>query len=520
MERSRAWTVGKSTAAPALAAVLALALVPHGAALAATYWVSTEGDDSNPGTSESPWRTIQQAADTIAPGDTVFVREGTYDERVTVPASGTGEGTRIVLQAESPRGARCTGFLITGDYVTVAGFEVEAGLDRPTGIVVDGGTGVEVRDCHVHDCPLGGIDVANGATQARITGNLLEHNGQWGVRVSGSYVLVEANEIAYTVQHHPKGDMPDFTGYDADGMRIHGDHHVIRSNDIHDIADPADAEHNIDPHADCIQTIDEPPGGRPVMTDTVIEGNHCLVNHPYGKGIMMSAEQGNPCHDLTIMNNVFEYRDEGICANLGLFENILVLNNVFKANLDDPPWGVSIAMLDVSGYVVENNIMVDCHAESRKIEGGSGVVDYNLVWFSSGVVPTGTPGPQPHELFGVDPLFASYSGAHGGDYHLTAGSPAIDAGLALAEVTIDRDGVPRPQGAAHDIGAYEYAPGWESDPVPDGAPDAAPDVQPDGGEGADEGADAGPDTGIDAPADPGAGEAEGASTGCGCALID
>jgi len=407
--------------------------------------------------------------------------------------------------------------------VTVAGFEVEADLDTQTGIVVNGGTGVDVRDCYVHDCPLGGIDITNNATQAKVTGNLMEHNGQWGVRVFGSYVLVESNEISWTVQHHPKGDMPDFTGYDADGMRIHGDHHIIRANDIHDIADPNDTEHNIDPHADCIQTIDEPPGGRPVMTDTVIEGNHCLVNHSYGKGIMMSAIQGNPCHDITIMNNVFEYRDEGICANLGLFENILVLNNVFKANLDDPSWGVSVALQDISGYAVENNIMVDCHAESRKIEGESGVVDYNLVWFSNGVMPTGTPGEQPHELFGVDPLFVSYNGAHGGDYHLLAGSPAIDAGLALAQVTIDRDGVPRPQGATYDIGAYEYAPGWEPDPIPDagpdGAPDAAPDLQPDGDEGADGGTDAGRDVGIDAPADPGGEEIAGADTGCGCRIV-
>jgi hypothetical protein len=43
------------------------------------------------------------------------------------------------------------------------------------------------------------------------------------------------------------------------------------------------------------------------------------------------------------------------------------------------------------------------------------------------------------------------------DYHLAPGSPAIDAGEALSGVTIDRDGVERPQGGAHDAGAYEAA---------------------------------------------------------------
>jgi hypothetical protein len=42
------------------------------------------------------------------------------------------------------------------------------------------------------------------------------------------------------------------------------------------------------------------------------------------------------------------------------------------------------------------------------------------------------------------------------DYRLKAGSPAIDAGITLAEVTDDILGVPRPVGAAYDIGAYEY----------------------------------------------------------------
>jgi hypothetical protein len=42
------------------------------------------------------------------------------------------------------------------------------------------------------------------------------------------------------------------------------------------------------------------------------------------------------------------------------------------------------------------------------------------------------------------------------DFRLRAGSPAIDAGQALAGVRVDFDGRPRPQGARHDIGAYEH----------------------------------------------------------------
>lgn len=41
------------------------------------------------------------------------------------------------------------------------------------------------------------------------------------------------------------------------------------------------------------------------------------------------------------------------------------------------------------------------------------------------------------------------------DFRLQSDSPAIDAGLSLPDVTRDADGVPRPRGAGHDLGAYE-----------------------------------------------------------------
>ena len=41
------------------------------------------------------------------------------------------------------------------------------------------------------------------------------------------------------------------------------------------------------------------------------------------------------------------------------------------------------------------------------------------------------------------------------DAHLQPGSPAIDAGVRQQEVTVDLEGIARPQGAAPDVGAYE-----------------------------------------------------------------
>ncbi|MFD0526655.1 DUF1565 domain-containing protein [Kitasatospora arboriphila] len=85
----------KRTGRYVLSALLAGAALPLGVAgsppaqaASRTYYVSTAGSDSNPGTSPSkPFRTLQKAADSTAPGDAVSIMNGTYTERAAVRTS-------------------------------------------------------------------------------------------------------------------------------------------------------------------------------------------------------------------------------------------------------------------------------------------------------------------------------------------------------------------------------------------------------------------------------------------------
>lgn len=60
----------------------------------ATYYVSTNGNDSAAGSSVAPWLTVQKAANTATNGDTVYISQGNYPENVTSAQTGVA-GTYI-----------------------------------------------------------------------------------------------------------------------------------------------------------------------------------------------------------------------------------------------------------------------------------------------------------------------------------------------------------------------------------------------------------------------------------------
>lgn len=95
-------------------------LVPALALQAGTFHVAPNGSDSNRGTEDAPFRTIQHAADLAQPGDIITVHEGIYRERVNPPRGGTSEDNRIAYQAAP------------GEKVVVTGSEIQKSWERVT----------------------------------------------------------------------------------------------------------------------------------------------------------------------------------------------------------------------------------------------------------------------------------------------------------------------------------------------------------------------------------------------------
>lgn len=91
--------------------------------MAYLYYVAPNGNDSNPGTLEAPFLTINHAAQLALPGDTVRVREGVYREWVNPAEGGLTPASRITYEA------------MPGEHVVIKGSEIVTGWTLVDGTV-------------------------------------------------------------------------------------------------------------------------------------------------------------------------------------------------------------------------------------------------------------------------------------------------------------------------------------------------------------------------------------------------
>jgi hypothetical protein len=165
-----------------LYSALAVLFVASATLPAATYWVATNGDDSNNGTSSNtPFATPQHAVTLsgLTGGDTIYFRGGTYAMNTQVKPSRAGTaGNHLKIWAypgELPvfdfatMSAGSTKALdLRKEYIHVKGIEVKNAPD--SGIFV-GANGIIVEGCITHDCGNDGIIL--GSTTIRATNALI-----------------------------------------------------------------------------------------------------------------------------------------------------------------------------------------------------------------------------------------------------------------------------------------------------------------------------------------------------------
>ncbi len=185
----------------------------------ADYYVSTSGNDTDPGTSDRPFRTITHAYALAAAGVTIHVDPGVYTDYTsadpTVAAgirldrSGTATNL-IVLKSEVPGGAiidgqdnpdRDHGIVIRGDYNVVDGFEVRR---CPDGGIAIYGNGNRILNDHIHhngdpgnssDNGQDGVYSEPGTRDNVYACNWIDHNGRPGSDLDHGLYLCGQNEL-------------------------------------------------------------------------------------------------------------------------------------------------------------------------------------------------------------------------------------------------------------------------------------------------------------------------------------
>jgi hypothetical protein len=209
----------------ALAAIVLSLLPAIVDAAGPSYYVSTSGSDSNPGTLGAPWRTVQHAANSVSAGATVYVFGGVYNEAVTFPASGTASapitfesypGQTAVLDGTGVKccGASGTQGLITiaGNlsYITIEGFELrnyttKSAQNTPSGVWITGsGTGVRILNNIVHAITTTSEKKGNafgisayGTSLTPITGLVISGNQVYDLKTGQSESVNVAGNVTY-----------------------------------------------------------------------------------------------------------------------------------------------------------------------------------------------------------------------------------------------------------------------------------------------------------------------------------
>lgn len=225
---------------------------------------------------------------------------------------------------------------------------------------------------------------------------------------------------------------------------------IVRYNYIHDLNDQGNA-FGMSFSGDT-NSYDADHSGNKIYNNIII-GNQ----RAGGRGLYWKWSE-----PAEVYNNVFYNFDVGVrTAGTGGFRSSIKLrNNIFLS------MGTYMIRVTASGgtpgvdYTIDSdyNIFYPISGNQFYLDDNEGEITTNFAGWQS-ISKSGFTF-DPHSLT-AGPLFVDPANI---DFHVLAGSPAIDAALDVG-LTRDFEGTPVPQGNRPDIGAYEYIPSTQCMPA-------------------------------------------------------
>lgn len=424
---------------------------------AADFYVSPSGDNLYPGTISQPWRTISRAASALGAGDTVYLRQGVYNEQVIPGKSGTSSepitytvypGETATIDGRFALTETWSGLLyISGrEHLAITGltFTRAGPYVNNCGILIENSNSIIVENNTISDTVSSGIGVWN-SRNITIKGNEVVGACNDGEQECITIAGTVGFEVASNHVHHNGPGSNGGEGIDAKDGSSAG---RIVNNHVHDLS-------RLGIYVDAWENH---------TFDIEISGNR--IHNCENDGITLSSEQGGLLENISVFNNIiYNNRYSGISitpngdAARPLMKELAIYNNSLFNNGDnsqDIPWGGGIVVdnptiegLDIFNNILSENLMFQVAVE---VPVSQLRVAYNLI--------DGFRGYE-GEMRGSmavsgSPRFISPST---GDFRLNPFSPAIDTGTGIGAPGVDFDRVSRPQGKGYDIGAYEVQAG-------------------------------------------------------------
>ncbi len=396
-----------------------------------TYYVGPNGSDTNPGTKNLPWRTIQYAGRIAGGGDTVLIRAGSYGEGGILLRADQGDCGNKKAGLLTIRNAPSELVLLTNGNQN-ADFTVKCNYLRVQGLNFRNGKSLQAR----------GVD----RDTLQFVNNTFKGSGYHNAAIvsEGSNILIEGNEC-------------DISGNTAGTQGHcyyveHGSNIIVRNN-------IAKGPTGYGIHIFDQDRKGDPPLLKRLIQNVLIEGN-TASNSEQRAGIIVAAYDHAQIENVIIRNNVV-YNNNGMGIVIrSKSRNIKVYNNTIFHN-----GGHAIGIEPVNGNTVDgldiqNNILViDKECKSYHIDKLDMSTTQDLTIKNNFYGTDGCPKDvvRLHNVTDAKPRNGSpkFVNPDTYDLHLQPASPAIGQGVDLAEVSFDKDGGARPQGA-YDMGAYEF----------------------------------------------------------------
>jgi hypothetical protein len=184
--------------------------------------------------------------------------------------------------------------------------------------------------------------------------------------------------------------------------------------------------------------------------DLLIDANRVLSNSAMdGGGLYIISDSSFTMTNNIVAANISSYEGGGVAFSVSASEGITgtLMHNTFAANNQGSDKGRSAIQIDdpYVSLVLTNNLIYS-HTYGVIVVPTSTVRLYNTLFYANDTDTSGA-----GEIYTTDPI-TGQDPLLDADYHLLAGSPAIDAGVD-AGVSVDIDGDPRV--GRPDIGADE-----------------------------------------------------------------